>query len=75
MQLELPYLFFISSNEYREISNRLSAEEGIADTEEIRKGLDHPSFTSEERVNNVSFIKLEIRDPDITKTGMMIAAR
>ena len=41
------------SNEYQELSNRLSVEDGLPDVEE-KKGLDHPSYTSEERVNNVT---------------------
>lgn len=59
------------SNEYQELSNRLSVEDGLPDVEE-KKGLDHPSYTSEERVNNVTVIKMDIRDPDITKTAMAI---
>ena len=51
------------------MSNRLSVEEDVIQTEDEKKGLDHPSFTSEERVNNVICIKMDIRDPDITKTG------
>ena len=57
------------SNEYREMSNRLSVDDGEA--EDDFKGLDHPSFTSEERINNVTVIKMDIRDPDVTKTGTL----
>ena len=61
----------VHSNEYQELSNRLSVEDGLPDVDE-RKGLDHPSYTSEERVNNVTVIKMDIKDPDITKTGIVL---
>ena len=64
------FIWFVCSNEYQELSNRLSVEDGLGDVEE-KKGLDHPSYTSEERVNNVTVIKMDIRDPDITKTGKL----
>ena len=66
----LPVLY-IHSNEYQELSNRLSVEDGLPDVDE-KKGLDHPSYTSEERVNNVTVIKMDIKDPDITKTGIVL---
>ncbi|XP_052252668.1 uncharacterized protein LOC127859354 isoform X2 [Dreissena polymorpha] len=61
------------SNEYREMSNRLSTVEGL----EIQappmvdgeRAIDHPSHTSESRVNNVTLIQINIADPFITKTG------
>ncbi|XP_060580646.1 BTB/POZ domain-containing protein 16-like isoform X2 [Ruditapes philippinarum] len=64
------------SNEYREMSNRLSTVEGleIQDVKDLEsKKIDHPSLTSEGRVNNVTLIQMDIHDPFVTKTGMAIA--
>lgn len=63
-----------SSNEYREMSNRLSTVEGLElqDPKQVEsKKIDHPSHTSEERVNNVTLIQMDIHDPHITKTGTL----
>ncbi|XP_052770630.1 BTB/POZ domain-containing protein 16-like isoform X2 [Mya arenaria] len=64
------------SNEYREMSNRLSTMEGLevqtVDPEAERK-IDHPSHTSRSIVNNVTLIHMDIDDPTVTKTGMAIA--
>ncbi|XP_045189996.2 BTB/POZ domain-containing protein 16-like isoform X3 [Mercenaria mercenaria] len=64
------------SNEYREMSNRLSTVEGLelqGPKEAESKKIDHPSHTSEGRVNNVTLIQIDIHDPYVTKTGMAIA--
>lgn len=37
--------------------------------EEGPKKLDHPAHTSEKRISSVTMIKLDIKDPLITKTG------
>ncbi|KAL4232314.1 BTB POZ domain-containing protein 16 [Mactra antiquata] len=66
------------SNEYREMSNRLSTVEGLelqdgTTTAKESKAIDHPVHTSQERVNTVTLIQMNINDPHITKTGMAIA--
>ncbi|XP_076104086.1 BTB/POZ domain-containing protein 16-like isoform X3 [Mytilus galloprovincialis] len=60
----------VYSNEYKDISNRLSMVEG---DEEGPKKLDHPAHTSEKRISSVTMIKLDIKDPLITKTAMAVA--
>ncbi|KAH3706781.1 hypothetical protein DPMN_066171 [Dreissena polymorpha] len=55
------------------MSNRLSTVEGL----EIQappmvdgeRAIDHPSHTSESRVNKLTLIQINIADPFITKTG------
>lgn len=52
------------------MSNRLSTVEGL----ELQPGaeakkIEQPSYTSEERVNNVTVIQIDIGDPFVTKTG------
>ncbi|CAG2238322.1 BTBD16 [Mytilus edulis] len=37
------------------------------------KKLDHPAHTSEKRISSVTMIKLDIKDPLITKTAMAVA--
>nr|XP_022344792.1 BTB/POZ domain-containing protein 16-like isoform X3 [Crassostrea virginica] len=59
------------SNDYKEISNRLSMVEDPQ--EEEVKGVDHPAHVSEKRVNSVSIIKLDCHDPLLTKTAMAVA--
>lgn len=59
------------SNDYKEMSNRLSLVED-REEEEI-KGVDHPAHVSEKRVNSVTVIKLDCRDPLLTKTAMAVA--
>lgn len=59
------------SNDYKEMSNRLSLVED-PEEEEI-KGVDHPAHVSEKRVNSVTVIKLDCRDPLLTKTAMAVA--
>ncbi|XP_061180078.1 BTB/POZ domain-containing protein 16-like isoform X2 [Saccostrea echinata] len=59
------------SNDYKEMSNRLSL---VEDPEEDEvKGVNHPAHVSEKRVNNVTIIKLDCKDPLITKTAMAVA--
>ncbi|CAG2196476.1 BTBD16 [Mytilus edulis] len=60
----------VYSNEYKDISNRLSMVEG---DDEGPKKLDHPAHTSEKRISSVTMIKLDIKDPLITKTAMAVA--
>ncbi|XP_048745848.2 BTB/POZ domain-containing protein 16-like isoform X3 [Ostrea edulis] len=57
------------SNDYKEMSNRLS----LMEEEEEVKGVDHPAHVSEKRVNSVTLIKLECRDPLLTRTAMAVA--
>ncbi|KAK3095401.1 hypothetical protein FSP39_014207 [Pinctada imbricata] len=59
------------SNDYKEMSNRLSLVNNPE--EEESKGVDHPAHISEKRVNNVTTIKLECRDPLITKSALAVA--
>ncbi|OWF40204.1 BTB/POZ domain-containing protein 16-like isoform X4 [Mizuhopecten yessoensis] len=62
------------SNEYREISNRLSMVDGEEKQEEEEaKGVDHPAHISQKRFNNVTIIKLDIRDPLVSKRAMAVA--
>lgn len=64
------------SNEYREMSNRLSTMEGLELQNIVpqeAKHVDHPFDTSDERVNTVTVIQMDIHDPLITKTAMAIA--
>ena len=54
------------------MSNRLSTVEGleIQDVKDLEsKKIDHPSHTSEGRVNNVTLIQMDIHDRFVTKTG------
>lgn len=59
------------SNDYKEMSNRLSLVED-PEEEEI-KGVNHPAHVSEKRVNSVTVIKLDCKDPLLTKTAMAVA--
>lgn len=64
------------SNEYREMSNRLSTVEGVElqdPTVVDTKKVSHPAHTSQARVNTVTIINMDIHDPAITKTAMAIA--
>lgn len=63
------------SNEYREMSNRLSTVEGVelAESATDTKKMDHPAHTGQSRVNTVTSITIDIHDPAITKTAMAIA--
>lgn len=59
------------SNEYQEISKRLSVlDEGDRQKKE-KKGLDHPAHVSETRVNDVTVIELEVHDASISKRGKL----
>ena len=55
-------LFFVVAN------FRLSMVEG-GEEDEGPKKLDHPAHTSEKRVNSVTIIKLDVKDPLLTKIG------
>ena len=60
-----------TSNEYREMSNRLSTVDGVEVAEPLTdpKKVDHPAHTGQARVNTVTSISIDIHDPAITKTG------
>ncbi|XP_069139506.1 BTB/POZ domain-containing protein 16-like isoform X2 [Argopecten irradians] len=61
------------SNEYRDISHRLSMVDGEEiQEEEEAKGVDHPAHISQKRSNNVTIIKLDIRDPLVSKRAMAV---
>ncbi|XP_067656682.1 BTB/POZ domain-containing protein 16-like isoform X2 [Haliotis asinina] len=58
------------SNEYRDISQRLSV---VDDAPEEKKGIGHPAHTSQQRTGTVTTITLDISDALVTKRAVAVA--
>ena len=60
---------FIYSNEYREMSNRLSTVEGVEQLQEVKSADVKKADRPQERLNTVTVILMDIHDTAISKTG------